>query len=85
MYLSLLQIGIKDLFKREDANLLGMFYHLLYVTKLIQKAEIEVNEEGTVATAASGKSYLKYIVVVYFLTKFVSILYRQNIGQKYEK
>ncbi|KAJ8982811.1 hypothetical protein NQ317_010432 [Molorchus minor] len=48
------KIGIKDIFDYEKANLLGMFDHYLYLSRLIQKAEIEVNEEGTVAAAASG-------------------------------
>lgn len=52
--LHLLQMGIKDIFSRDKADLLGMFYHYLYVTRVIQKAEIEVNEEGTIASAASG-------------------------------
>lgn len=50
------KIGIKDVFDIEKANLLGMFDHYLYLSRLIQKAEIEVNEEGTVAAAASGAS-----------------------------
>lgn len=47
-------MGIKDLFDYSKANLLGMFPHYLYVSRIIQKAEIEVNEEGTVASAAAG-------------------------------
>ncbi|XP_018569245.1 serine protease inhibitor 77Ba [Anoplophora glabripennis] len=50
----LIKIGIKDVFSSEEADLVGMFDHFLYVSKVIQKAEIEVNEEGTIATAASG-------------------------------
>ncbi|KAJ8923864.1 hypothetical protein NQ315_010446 [Exocentrus adspersus] len=48
------KMGIKDVFDLDKANLLGMFDHYLYLSRLIQKAEIEVNEDGTVASAASG-------------------------------
>lgn len=47
-------MGIKDIFDEDRANLLGIFPHYLYVSKLIQRAEIEVNEEGTVASALAG-------------------------------
>lgn len=50
----LLQMGVKDLFDEQKAELLGMVSHYLYVSRVIQRAEIDVNEEGTVATAASG-------------------------------
>jgi serine protease inhibitor len=47
-------MGITDVFDPETADLLGMFPHFLYISRLIQRAEIDVNEEGTVASAASG-------------------------------
>ncbi|KAF2882755.1 hypothetical protein ILUMI_23419 [Ignelater luminosus] len=50
------QMGIKDVFNAETADLLGIFPHYLYVSRVIQQAKIEVNEEGTVATAAAGAS-----------------------------
>jgi serine protease inhibitor len=50
----LFQMGITDVFDPETADLLGMFPHFLYISRLIQRAEIDVNEEGTVASAASG-------------------------------
>lgn len=50
----LYQMGIRDLFNVDRANLLGMFNHYLYVSRILQRAEIQVDEEGTVASAASG-------------------------------
>nr|XP_023025641.1 serine protease inhibitor 77Ba-like [Leptinotarsa decemlineata] len=50
------QIGIKDVFDIDKANLLEMFDQYLYLSRIIQKSEIEVDEEGTVATAAVGAS-----------------------------
>lgn len=50
------QMGIQDIFDSQKADLLGMFKHYLYISRLIQKAEIEVNEEGTVASAAAAAS-----------------------------
>lgn len=37
-----------------EANLLNLSFNYLYVSRILQKAFIEVDEEGTVATAASG-------------------------------
>lgn len=48
-------MGIKDIFNEQLADLLGMFPHYLYVSRVVQRAEIEVNEEGTVASALAGK------------------------------
>jgi len=48
------KMGIKDVFNQDAANLLGIFPHYLYVSMLVQRAEIEVSEEGTVASAAAG-------------------------------
>lgn len=48
-------MGIRDVFSPQKANLLGMYSHYLYLSRVIQKAEIEVDEEGTVASAAAGK------------------------------
>lgn len=50
------QMGIKDLFSQTDANLLGMFNDYLHVSRILQRAEIQVDEEGTVASAAAGAS-----------------------------
>lgn len=50
-------MGIKDVFSQSHANLLGMFPHYLYISRVIQQAQIEVNENGTVAAAAAGASF----------------------------
>ncbi|CAG9759830.1 unnamed protein product [Ceutorhynchus assimilis] len=47
-------MGITDIFDPRRANLLGMFKQYLYLSRFIQKAEIEVDELGTIATAAAG-------------------------------
>lgn len=53
------QMGIRDLLNDRNANLLGMFYHLLHVSRVLQRAEIQVDEEGTVASAVAG-SVIEY-------------------------
>lgn len=47
-------MGIKDIFNEDLADLLGIFPQYLYVSRLVQRAEIEVDEEGTVASALAG-------------------------------
>ncbi|KAF5304509.1 hypothetical protein FQR65_LT07936 [Abscondita terminalis] len=49
-------MGIKDVFNPNTADLLGIFPHYLYISRVIQEAKIEVNEEGTVASSAAGGS-----------------------------
>ena len=52
----LLQLGIRDLFSSSRANLPGVARDTsLYVSKVIQKAGLEVNEKGTTAFASTGK------------------------------
>ncbi|KAF7269551.1 hypothetical protein GWI33_017442 [Rhynchophorus ferrugineus] len=63
----LYEMGIKDMFDSQRANLLGIFNHYVYVSRIIQKAEIEVDEEGTVATAAGGAVILNRIPPPNFL------------------
>lgn len=50
------QIGLGDIFE-DSADFSGMLEspEPLHVSKVIQKAFIEVNEEGTEAAAATGK------------------------------
>jgi serine protease inhibitor len=38
----------------DEANLSGITKERLYVSRVVQKAEIEVDEEGATATAATG-------------------------------
>lgn len=51
------KIGIKDAFDSQKANLLDMFDQYLYLSRLIQKAEIDVDEQGTTASAAAGAAF----------------------------
>lgn len=62
---------INEIFDPDVADLLGINPEYLYVSRVIQKAEIEVNEEGTVASAAAGnvatdKSFKKHILINHF-------------------
>lgn len=57
-------MGIKDIFDEELADLLGIFPQYLYVSRIIQRAEIEVDEEGTIASALAGLIIL--YIVLYF-------------------
>lgn len=49
-----LQMGIKELFNAQKADLINLSNNYLYVSRIIQKGFIDVDEDGTVATAASG-------------------------------
>ncbi|XP_019867498.1 serine protease inhibitor 77Ba [Aethina tumida] len=53
----LIKMGIKDIFNSQDAELLGILDQYLYITKLLQTANIEVDEEGSIASAAAGASF----------------------------
>ena len=53
----LFQVGIQEVFST-NANLTGMIPQInyeLHVSNFLHKAKIEINEEGTVAAAATGK------------------------------
>lgn len=47
-------MGIKDAFNMDLADFLGIFPHYLYLSRVFQEAEIVVDEQGTVASAAAG-------------------------------
>lgn len=47
------EMGLLDIFSAENANLDKISRHA-YLSRLIHKAKIEVNEEGTIASAATG-------------------------------
>jgi serine protease inhibitor len=47
------QIGLTDIFT-DQANLSGISVEPVAVSKVIQKAEIEVDEDGATAAAATG-------------------------------
>ena len=51
---NLKELGLKNLFTPGAADLGGIASGGLYVSLVIQKALIEVDEEGTVASAATG-------------------------------
>lgn len=48
-------MGIVDAFDPSYANLQKISNENVYLTRVIHKAEIEVNEEGTVASGITGK------------------------------
>lgn len=48
------RMGLVDIFDEKKSNLSNISKHLVYVSNIAHKAVIEVNEEGTVATAATG-------------------------------
>lgn len=50
------RMGIKDLFNPAKAKLTKISQYPTYVSRVFHKAVIEVNEEGTVAAAATGGS-----------------------------
>ncbi|CAH0598385.1 unnamed protein product [Chrysodeixis includens] len=50
----LIDMGIKTIFDQSRANFPDISDYQLYVTNFIQKADIEVTEDGTVASAASA-------------------------------
>ncbi|KAB0801412.1 hypothetical protein PPYR_05766 [Photinus pyralis] len=47
-------MGIRDVLNPQKADLLGIFPHYLFVSRVIHEAKIEVNEEGAEASAAAG-------------------------------
>lgn len=48
------QMGLTDIFNVKKANLTKISEHPIYLSRIIHKATIDVNEVGTVATAATG-------------------------------
>lgn len=48
------QMGLTDIFDIKKANLSRISQHSIYLSRIIHKAKIDVNEVGTVATAATG-------------------------------
>lgn len=52
------QLGIKAIFDKNNSGLTKILNskEQLYVSKAVQKAYIEVNEEGATAAAATGKN-----------------------------
>lgn len=48
------QMGLTDIFDARKANLSKISRHPVYLSRIIHKAKIDVNEVGTVASAATG-------------------------------
>lgn len=48
------QMGLTDIFDARKANLSKITQHPIYLSRIIHKATIDVNEVGTVAAAATG-------------------------------
>lgn len=48
------QMGLTDIFNVKKANLSRISKHPIYLSRIIHKAQIDVNEVGTVASAATG-------------------------------
>lgn len=63
---ALKRMGIVDLFDERKARLPLMSYLPVHVSRIIHKAEIEVTEEGTVASAASAAEFSNRIGVIRF-------------------
>lgn len=58
-------MGILDVFDPYYANLRKISNENFFLSRVIHKAEIEVTEEGTVASGASGNLYtIKYFNTV---------------------
>jgi serine protease inhibitor len=55
--LFILQLGIRDIFSAGQAHLPGIARDKsLYVSEIIQKAGLQVNERGTTAFASTGRT-----------------------------
>lgn len=48
------QMGLTDIFNVNKANLSKISQHPIYLSRIIHKAKIDVNEVGTVASASTG-------------------------------
>jgi hypothetical protein len=55
-YCILYQLGIVDVFNDAKADLSRISPHNIHLHKLIHKAEIVINEEGTTASSTTGQS-----------------------------
>lgn len=61
-------MGILSVFDPNYADLSRISNNNLYVSRIMHKAEIEVTEEGTVASAVTGEFFLKkYLFIIYLV------------------
>lgn len=69
-------MGLVDIFDERKSNLSNISKHLVYVSNVVHKAVIEVNEEGTVAAAAAGAeiTYLSLTPQFYVNRPFVFLI-----------
>ena len=51
---TLKSLGVKDIFEEGNTNLNNISNEALFVSKVVHKAVVKVNEEGSEASAASG-------------------------------
>ena len=60
IFFFVIQLGLGEIFNPSAANFSGMISskESLFVSKIVQKAFIEVNEEGAEAAAATGKLFI---------------------------
>lgn len=64
--LPIIQIGVRTMFQIDaDFSNMENGTHNLFVSNILQKAGIEVNEKGSIAYAATGKLLITTIIVYY--------------------
>lgn len=73
------QMGLVDIFDANKADLKGIAKYGPYLSRIIHKAKIEVNEEGTVAAAITGK-WVAPVIRIFFFANFFT-LSRRNIRE----
>lgn len=64
------QMGLTDIFDPYRANLTGIAKYGPYLSRIIHKAKVEVTEEGTVASAVTGRLTALTLLSRLLLTSF---------------
>lgn len=77
----LIDMGLRSMFDSYTANFPFLAYNSLYVSNFIQKAYIEVTEEGTTAAAVSEASFIARMLPEQFIANkpFVFMIVERNI------